>query len=141
MYIVNQFEECKKMVDKIRRKRELIAEINDKLYSPKNQIVSDMPRGGATENIIDKYLEKKQCEEEAIKELQKQLTEKWNGIETRLKEKGTNQENIILMYERFICSKSWQSCVDYMKERYPSGNWNANKAFRTYRSNLYKLNK
>ena len=119
----------------------MIEEINDKLYSPKNQIVSDMPRGGAAENLIDKLVEKKQCEEEVIKELQKQLTEKWNDIETRLKGKGTNQENIILMYERFIRSKSWQSCVDYMKERYPNGNWNTNKAFRTYRSNLYKLNK
>lgn len=138
---MNEFEECRHLVERIQRKYEKIEYIREKLYAPKAQIITGMPRGGASDNSIEKYLSDIEEEEAKIKSLKQILSEKWFDIVERLYRENVKDENILLMQERFLNCRPWVKCAEYMQQQFPQSKWNVNKCFRVYRDNIYKLNK
>lgn len=125
---MKELQECleaKRYIDKI---DERITELKTVIYSPKNQVITGMPRGGNNENAIEKYLIKLEKLKSRKADLLKYQSEQW-GI---VKEKAGNisEQEQYLLYIRCVEGYSWQKCVSIMQKKYK--NWNINKAFRVY---------
>lgn len=113
-----------------------ILELEEKCRSPKNQLITGMPRskgcGGTTEDTIAKI--------EILKNKRMQLIAKqgewWLKAVNILESNGISREYIDLMFHRFFIGAKWEECAERMDKEYPGRNWNENKCFRVYRSIL-----
>ena len=140
---MRELDWCFELAKKIRDKNETLAELKLRVASPKNQIYSDMPKGGgAYRNPNDEYLIKAERIKSQIERLQFQLNEWWGVVSEIFDKCGvTDNETITLMRLRFYNGLVWNKCVKIMQQDFPDGKWNANKCFRVYRKVLYKTHK
>lgn len=133
-------DECLLLTRKIAKKREQIEELKAMAISPRNQIISDMPKGGGTINASENYLIKLESLEETYNQLCKERTSKWNEILLVFESYDSKvDETVMLLWLRFYNGYSWNKCIAEMEKRYPNKYWNANKCFRTYRRFLHKM--
>lgn len=130
-------DRCLELCRDIKGINEMIEEINASLYTPKNQIISDMPKGKSAESVTDKLLEKKErlTAKKEIAEMELQAT--WDKVISMCIKAKVTKQQIQLLYLRFHEGKPWKKCTYIMQKKY--GFWNDNKSFREYRSVLSKL--
>lgn len=124
---MKELQEClniKRQIDNIDEK---IYKLKAVIYSPKNQIITGMPRGGNNENAVDRYLIKLEQLEGKKIDLSKKQKSLWQDSVTRIE---TNDQERELLYKRFVQGMPWKRCVFELNSTY--GNWNINKAFRIY---------
>ena len=126
---MKELQECLELKREIERLNERIVEIRAVVFSPKNQVITGMPRGGNGENVIEKYLIKLERLEERKKALYKDLSDTWQAAEGKMP--NLAEQERYLLYIRFARGLPWKKCAVEMDKRY--GNWNINKVFRTYR--------
>ena len=138
---MRELDECLELSRLIRDKQERIYELKVRISTPKNQILSDMPRGGGCcGNDIENYIVKLEKLEALVKDIQKKLNGKWRYVNTLMQKRNiTDCETIMLLSLRFYKGLSWNKCAELMQNRYPTSKWNLNKCFRAYRKVLYKL--
>jgi hypothetical protein len=129
-----KLEKCLELRRDINSIDERIAELKLRIRSPKNQIISDMPKGNSRNNSIEEYLiTLEKLESKKIK-YNSRITDKWQLIYNKLINNGVSEEAITMLRYRFYYGYSWKVCADLM-------NWNKNKCFRVYRAVLSKFNK
>ena len=135
---MNMFDECLNLSRKIDNVYEKMYTLKVKATSPKNQIITDMPKGSGQGDMIERYL----IELERLENKLKKLTQKRNTIWKQINEMfSDNKETVEMLKWRFFCAYSWKECEEIMKCKYPNSNWNINKCFRVYRNAVYKLHK
>lgn len=111
-----------------------IIEIRERITSPKNQIISDMPKGsGATESVIDTALAKIERLEKRKSYWHDTLMSEWLECEEVLSKCGLTREHIELMKFRYYHALKWEHCLVMMKKRHTTMIWNKNKVFRMNR--------
>lgn len=128
---MKELNEClntKRQIDEINEK---ICKLKAIILSPKNQVITGMPRGGNSENAVEKYMIKVEELEDKKRRLAKYQMEQWHYIQTRAENAHISYENIRLLFLRFCMGYSWKRCTRQMQEEY--GNWNINKVFAIYR--------
>ena len=108
--------------------------------APKNQTISDMPKGGSrASNEIEDYLEKKEqlCSE--LDTLIVRRTIHWCAFLNQTTEARLNRRERELLKLHYIDGLKWVACAETLDSRYPSERWNENKVFRTLRSIMHKI--
>jgi len=128
---VKQLKKCLSIRRRIQDIDERIKEYKYSAMSPKNQIITDMPRSHSSENGSDNYLLKVEKYEHKKELLLSELNDTWNCILNTYKQNDVPKETIILIHYRFYCGNSWKKTCEYMQQRFPCSNWNENKCFRT----------
>lgn len=125
---------------KIEQLCEKIEVCEEKNTAPKNQLLSDMPKGKSrTSNEVEDYVIHKEqlCDE--LDRLIESKTINWYAFLNQTQEAHLNKRERELLKARFVDGKKWSVCAIQMKAKYPLEGWNENKVFRTYRSILYKI--
>lgn len=132
---MQELDNCLEYTRDIKAKDEIILEIRYRTLSPKNQIITDMPKGGGgNSNLMDSYLVKIERIERSKDALKEKRKLEWEKAKAKFNDTGiTNAETVELMRLRFCCGLSWKKCALKMKELYPESKWNINKCFRVYR--------
>ena len=131
---MKELESCLRLRRKINDIDEKIKTLRAAILSPKNQVITGMPRGGNNDNAIERYLvkcEKLQRRKDILLSHQKSI---WLDIEDKAKAANIPEQDIYLLYLRFVKGKKWNKCAVKMNKKY--GNWNINKVFRIYRRTL-----
>ena len=125
--------ELKELLNVARRLDEIdeqIISLKSVAYSPKNQVITGMPRGGKSENPIEKYVVKIEKLEKRKETLIAYQLEEWYVMKFKLKKFATDEE-IHLMFARFVKGLSWEKAVNELNDKF-STDWGINKAFRVY---------
>lgn len=135
----NLLDECLEKTRDIKDIEEEIEELRERAMSPKNQVITGMPRGSAGGNQSDSYMVKLERKEAKQKRLIRERDELWEEVTKALNAKEVKREHVILLQYRFIKGYPWKKCCSIMCKRYPDDNWNMNKVFRVYRQVLRKL--
>ena len=136
---MHELDECLKATRAIKDIDEQIEEIKARAMSPKNQIITGMPRGtngfgGKSDDYVIKL-------ERLYNRRQKRINardEHWNTALHIFNDINIREDHIHLLRLRFYCGMQWDKCCILMSERYPERNWNINKIFRVYRNVLSK---
>ena len=119
---------------RIKENNDDIEEIETALYYPRNQVVTDMPRGGGSRgNTVDRLLaklERLKAEREMLKSEHYVL---WNKILEKLNICGASEDVKKLFELRFYHFKQWKECVPLMT-KFSGEEWNENRVYREYRS-------
>ena len=116
-----------------------IMEVKFSELSPKNQVITDMPKGGSVINPIESYIIRMERLEKRKECLCNDLNIMWGAALAKLKSVGIIEETtIVMLMLRFKNGCSWDKCANTMDSIYPNANWNSNKCFRVYRSVLNK---
>lgn len=138
-----ELDECLRLSQQIKKKNELIYNLECCAMSPKNQIITDMPKGsGEHSSPSEEYLIKKERLEKSRNRLQRKLDEKWGKVISILQANGIDHvEKIYLLKLRFYQGNSWKRSTAIIAKEYPESRWNINKCFRVYRYILCKINK
>lgn len=124
--------ECYELTKQIKELEEKILEIETVLYSPRNQIISDMPKGGGgTESTVDKLLYKLDQLKEKRKEIKQAHAEKWKEISKMLC--CCTYDEKMLFKLRFYYGLEWKACSIVMSNE-THRKWDENRIFRVYRS-------
>ena len=113
---------------------ERIEELNLRIKSPKNQIITDMPKGNNQQNAIEEYLIKKEKLEKMRFDYNRKISGKWQSVYYKCVNNDISKEAIEILRYRFYYGYTWRVCGEMMK-------WNKNKCFRVYRSVLGKFYK
>ena len=126
------FDDCYNLKVRILELDERIEEIQTVLYYPKNQMLSDLPKGGGTDSTLDNLLTKldELKEEKSIQEAAH--ADKWAQIVERLDKCNVPQSEKDLLELRFYFGFTWKYCIPIMTER-TGEEWNENKVYRIYR--------
>ena len=132
------FDECIELRRSINEIDEKILSLRETIYSPRNQVISGMPRGGGS-NAIEQYLIKvdKLIDIKNLRE--KRLSNLWNETVCTMQAHGIKEEYINLMYYRFYLGLPWKHSCSRVQENYTSQKWNENRVFRVYRMILSKI--
>jgi hypothetical protein len=130
---VRELDECLRLSRQIKEKEEQIIELRSRIMSPKNQTISDMPKGGGGYNEIESFIIKLELLENNAEYLKVQRALLWNNIRLILHIRHIKSDIERLLYLRFYNGNSWNKCVETMSKEYPNCKWNANKCFRAYR--------
>jgi len=138
---MRELDECLELRRKINKETERIEQLRAVAYSPKNQIISDMPRSNRQINTMDEYIIKLENLETKKAFLECELCGKWCAVLVKLSFYGINPKVIHLLTMRFNFGYSWKKCARIMSNKYSDDNWNENKVFREYRQALAKLTK
>lgn len=138
---VRELKEIMKIHDDIKAIDERIEEIRTRIESPKNQIISDMPRGGSSENVLEKALVKIERLETRKMFLHEMIVSKWHICEDFLNSCNIPDKQMVLMQYRYFYGLPWSKCVKEMKNEYPDEMWNENKVFRLHRQTITKIHK
>ncbi len=133
-------DKCFSIAKQIKDVDEDIEELQSSEMSPKNQIMTYMPKGGNIQlNKLELYIIELERLEEKKNDLIELLNQTWDIAESILIKSGITQSNYRKMMKfRYYHGYSWKKCAIKMKEVYPSDNWNENKCYRVHRSILYK---
>ena len=120
--------------NEIKKIDDRIAEIRERITSPKNQIISDMPKGsGTTENALDNALTKIERLEARKANYYKELALEWLVCEKAFKSCHLTLRQIELLKYRYYYALQWEQCAIMMKKRHPNELWNENKVYRVRR--------
>ena len=130
---MRELDECLRLSRQIKEKEEQIIELRSRIMSPKNQTISDMPKGGGGYNEIESFIIKLELLENNAEYLKVQRSLLWNNIRLILHIRHIKSDIERLLYLRFYNGNSWNKCVETMSKEYPNCKWNANKCFRAYR--------
>ena len=136
---MQKLDDCLDKTRKLNDVEEQIAELKERAMSPKNQLITGMPRGGAGGNQSDSYIVKLERLEAKRVQIRKERAVLWNECVLALNEKEIKPEYISLLHYRFFRGLPWKKCCTEMCEEYPKGHWNMNKVFRVYRQVLRKF--
>lgn len=138
-----KLDSCLRLARQIKKKEDDIEELESRIMSAKNQIISDMPKGGGIGgNELESYLLKKERLEKIKSNLQALLNEKWKIIICEFDNCGIKDTEIRkMMWYRFYKGHEWKVCAKIMRKKYPEKIWNKNKCMRVYRYVLCKLHK
>ena len=136
---MQKLDECLAKTRRIKELEEEIEEIRERAMSPRNQIITGMPRSSGGQNQSESYIVMIERREAAIDRLTKNRDQLWDETVDFLRGKNVNHVYIMLLRYRFYCGLPWQKCCDLMCEEDPTGKWNINKVFRVYRSILRKF--
>lgn len=126
---MRELNRCLHFVRRIEEIDERICEIRAAILSPKNQRITGMPRGGNTDNAIERYIIQVEKLEGEKENLSQQLTGQWLDLGYTVFKELTAEEKHLLTL-RFLKGLPWKKCAKQMNEKY--GNWNINKVFRVY---------
>lgn len=132
-----ELKECLSATRTIKDVCEEIEEIRSKAMSPKNQIITGMPRGGFSRKSDD-YVVRLERLERICEKMRFKRDDNWNYALKKFRDANIKPEYIQLMMLRFYSGLQWKKCCEIMIESYPDQNWNINKVFRTYRNVLSK---
>lgn len=130
-------EQCLDKTRIIKELDEQIAELRARATSPKNQIITGMPRGGGGGNQSERYMERLDRIEARREKARAERSSLWNNIADRME--GMNTEYYSMLRFRFYHGLRWNAVCDNLKETYPNSKWNMNKVFRIYRQILRKF--
>ncbi len=140
---MRELDECLRLTREIEKVREKLLIIKAAISEPKNQVISDLPRGGNNPvNAIEMYLEKAEQYEDDLRTLKNERTENWETFNRIAAESDVTKEDVHLMQLRFMRGYSWNKCTAVMRSRH-GDKWNTNRTFRRYRkvlSNCTKIN-
>ena len=139
---MKELDECLAKRRKIKDIEEDITELKLKVYSPKGQVITGMPRsgnGGASQ--ADRYLMKLEKLEAKKKTKVDDLNVCWDNTVEILSGVQINAETIEMLRFRFYWGYKWEKCAAMMKEQFPQSVWNVNKCFRKYSAVLHKIDK
>ena len=128
---MRQLDECMKLRERINKKNEEIIELKTKIMSPKNQIISDMPRGGKQSNSIEAYIIKYEKLEHRKTALMNELEEKWQAIDMS----DLSDAQCKLLHLRYYCGLEWKKCSRIMCE-VVGKKFNENRCYREHRNAL-----
>ena len=136
---MKELTECLNIKRKIDEIDEKLYELRAAILSPKNQVITGMPRsgGGVDNNAIEKYIIKAERLEAKREKLKAYQIELWQGIMHKCNKAHIPKKDRSLLYFRFIKGMSWKACTNEMQKRYKK--WNINTTFRRYRKTLYAL--
>lgn len=136
-----ELDACLELAKKIRQKDETILDLKSNVLAPKNQILSDMPRGsGTTTSPQEDYLIRLEKLTDEKRTLQEQRVSIWFDAVAKLKEADVTGASAYEMLKyRFYCGYPWKVCAKKMKNQYPTEKWNLNKCFRVYSGILHKI--
>lgn len=122
---------------KIAETDDKILEIRERVTSPKNQIISDMPRGGGTmENALDNALSKIEHYETRKAYLNDLLVSDWLICEDILISCNISPEQIELFRYRYFYALPWKKCIAAMAKHYSNESWSESKGYRLHREAL-----
>lgn len=135
-------DECLQLNDRLKDIKGKICEIETTLYCPRNQIISDMPKGKGTaeNNKVEKLLQKLEKLRKKRESIEKKLLYVWSIIAKRLDEINVSEDEKRLFKLRFYHGYLWKDCVGDMNEK-SNVMWNENKIFRTYSAVCDRLHK
>ena len=137
-----EFDECLRLRRDIIRIEERIFEMSCRAMSPKNQIITDMPKGGGEAiNSIEQYIIKTERLENQKRFALDLLVSKWREIERMCNNCNIKKDVIIMLQYRFFFGLTWEKCANQMNKDFPNRKWNENKCFREYRHVLYEFRK
>ena len=126
---MRELEKCLEIKREIEDIDEEIIELKSQIASPKNQVLTGMPRGGNNENAMERYLLKVEKLEQRKTNLLKYQAKKWQIALEKLP--NISEQEKFMLHIRFIKGKTWKKCARDLNVKY--GNWNINKVFRIYR--------
>lgn len=136
---MRELDECLRLSRKIAETKEKIEELKALAMSPRNQIISDMPKGGGTINAAESYIIRLEKYEKTLEALRDKRSEEWLKVcEAFAVYNHRKAEIKTLLWLRFCNGYSWKRCIDEMAKVFPNETWNANKCFRLYRGFLHK---
>lgn len=130
-------EQCLDKTRIIKELDEQIAELRARATSPKNQIITGMPRGGGGGNQSERYMERLERIEARRNKVCTERNVMWCRLEECLHHESPEYRT--LLKYRFYYGLRWKACCDKLKETYPNSKWNMNKVFRIYRQILRKF--
>lgn len=133
-----ELDRCLELARSINKIDEQIEELECGVKSPKNQVITGMPRGGGGGNQLDMYMIRLERLEKRRDKLRDKQSALWEKACVKFRKGNVDVEHIQLMYYRFELGLKWKKCCDFMALIYPYQNWNINKAFRVYRAVLKK---
>lgn len=126
---MKELQECLDTNDRIEDINEKIYGLRVAILSPKNQVITGMPRGGKSENVVEKYMIKVEELKNDRQQLYQYIKKQWN--EALKKMPDATEQEIELLRLRCVVGHKWDECNEIMNDTY--GNWNLNKVFRIYR--------
>ena len=130
-------EQCLDKTRIIKELDEQIAELRARATSPKNQIITGMPRGGGGGNQSERYMERLERIEARRRKVALDRGILWNKVLDLLAFENTEYHT--MLWCRFFRGMRWNAVCDFLKENYPNSKWNMNKVFRIYRQILRKF--
>ena len=138
---MEELDACLELAKKIKRKDETILDLKSNVLAPKNQILSDMPRGSGTlSSPQEDYLIRLERLTDEKHTLQENLAITWFDAIAKLKEANVTGESAYEMLKyMFYCGYPWKVCAKKLKNKYPTEKWNLNKCFRVYGGILHKV--
>lgn len=137
---MRELEECLRLTRRINEIREQIEELKSFAMNPRNQIISDMPKGGgSTTNAVERYIIRREKLEYELEQLIEKRFDLWEKITDTLDEMNQRIETKMMLQLRFCNGYSWKKCVLILENLYPDEKWSTNKCFRIYRSVLHKI--
>lgn len=134
-----RLDTCLSTTRKIKDIEEDILEMRARAMSPKNQVITGMPRGGTAENQSDSYMVKLERLSAKKRKLEFERDSQWDRIVEALLNKNVKMEHIELLRYRFYSGMQWRKCCALMCRDYEKSGWNMNKVFRIYRQILRKF--
>ena len=138
---MKELDECLKLNRERSRLKERIQELKAAAEAPKNQIISDMPRGsGSTINAIERYIIKIDELEQECADIDRKIAIQWSAACNIFKECSVSQTEQQLMRFRFKYGLPWKDCRNLMESSHGKS-WDMNRIFRTYRKVLSKCTK
>ena len=130
------FNECLDLRKQITTLTEQLYEIQSVLSSPKNQVITGMPKGkGGESSGFDRLIDRKDLLQEKKEKAENLLCSKWREANKVLIKAGANATDRELMCYRFYGGFPWKQCTKIMQRKYGS-TWNENKVFRVYRCTM-----
>ena len=138
---MRELDECLRLKRRIEELDEKILEIRERALSPKNQIISDMPKGGGGGNPIEEYLIKSEKLEKERSRCKRALEEQWRSITETFKTLGISNTYELLMKYRFYYGLTWRNCTKLIQKDDPDTVWDENRVFRVYSHVSMKLRK
>lgn len=127
-------KKVKDLCEKIGEIDEKIEVIETRLYSPKNQIISDMPRGnGRSNDTLDRALTKLDTLRDTRKFYYDRLVSAWLICEKVFNSCDISDKHVKMFKYRYFNGLAWRKVLRRMEKDYPNEPWNENKIFRMYR--------
>ena len=124
-----------------------IEQVNEKLMecelrniAPKNQLISDMPKGKSrTSNEVEDYVIHKTALLDEIERLKQTRLIMWLAFLEHTESAHLTHQERLLLSTRFVQGEKWKNCALVMRILYPSEIWNENRCYRVYSEILHKI--
>lgn len=126
MTVIEELKSCLETRRDIKDLDLKIAELRGKLYSPKNQIISGMPKAMGGGSLIDSGLIRLELMTEKRKKLEANLNKQWENIQIRDTVRYLTETQYELIYLRFYEGSSWKDVMIKL-------DMSSNKVFKMFR--------